>query len=503
MFLQALATLSAILLSYRVLALIRNYLEARRLGLPIIVVPLCWQDTLWALFGGQFEIIERLPFGLGSWYKYSLLGWNVKDCAFTIVSPLRNEVVISDTTNIREVLGRYRRWEKPKELYGLFAALGPSVSSVSGEEWPRHRKVMNVAFQEKHMHLVWKSARKQAGQWLRQVQGQERDLKELAEDCNNLSGNVLMYAAFGQDREFGESRAEDVQENRIKSFYETMQYMLRNMPILWLMTKLRLPRTFEPKKFTEFRQAKETLLLHLEERLQTKDSDFLTSLVNASDSEKLAGRGILTKTELYGNLFMIQVAGQDTTSHAMQTAIALLAANPDIQEWARQEASTYEDFEKPVRLQAVMYETLRLYGGAPNMTRISLNRERMTINGKDIVIPANTFVSANLSAQSYDPALWIGASEWRPQRWMESVDNVEAIKKDMPELMAWSTGPRNCPGKKFSQVEFTAAISKLLVECQIRGSPGLQEALNTFDNRATSRPSTQEIAPITFVRRQP
>jgi cytochrome P450 len=50
--------------------------------------------------------------------------------------------------------------------------------------------------------------------------------------------------------------------------------------------------------------------------------------------------------------------------------------------------------------------------------------------------------------------------EWRPDRWLDKStgDFYQPARK---EFLAWSAGPRVCPGKKFSQVEFVATLACL------------------------------------------
>ena len=74
--------------------------------------------------------------------------------------------------------------------------------------------------------------------------------------------------------------------------------------------------------------------------------------------------------------------------------------------------------------------------------------------------------------------------DWRPSRWIESgaapaedpkiaLDNESLITPLKGSFVAWSEGIRNCPGKKFSQVEFAASIACLFRGWQV--SPVLQE----------------------------
>jgi len=48
-------------------------------------------------------------------------------------------------------------------------------------------------------------------------------------------------------------------------------------------------------------------------------------------------RGFLQDEELYGNLFVFNLAGFDTTANAMFFTLPLLAANPKVQEWVSKE----------------------------------------------------------------------------------------------------------------------------------------------------------------------
>lgn len=66
--------------------------------------------------------------------------------------------------------------------------------------------------------------------------------------------------------------------------------------------------------------------------------------------------------------------------------------------------------------------------------------------------------------------------DWRPARWIQSSSQNQALntKDDLNQqslvlppkakgaFIPWSGGARVCPGKKFSQVEFVAAISVLV-----------------------------------------
>lgn len=75
--------------------------------------------------------------------------------------------------------------------------------------------------------------------------------------------------------------------------------------------------------------------------------------------------------------------------------------------------------------------------------------------------------------------------EWRPSRWIksgqstrtgsggsstttfEALDAETLITPHKGSFIAWSEGIRNCPGKKFSQVEFVAAMAGLFRDWRV------------------------------------
>lgn len=89
-----------------------------------------------------------------------------------------------------------------------------------------------------------------------------------------------------------------------------------------------------------------------------------------------------------------------------------------------------------------------------------------------MIVPAETYVSTNFYGIHSDPRWWGADSlEWRPQRWIriDPRTGKESIAPPPPGavFMPWSTGPRVCPGRKFSQVEFVAVIASLLKGCRL------------------------------------
>ena len=105
------------------------------------------------------------------------------------------------------------------------------------------------------------------------------------------------------------------------------------------------------------------------------------------------------------------------------------------------------------------------------------------LDGKEITIPPLTYVIPNINAVHTYPRYW-GSDPltWNPKRWMlpegSSSDangtrntggskNETLLTPPKGSFVPWSDGARGCPGKKFGQVEFVAAMCFLFREHKV------------------------------------
>jgi cytochrome P450 len=103
--------------------------------------------------------------------------------------------------------------------------------------------------------------------------------------------------------------------------------------------------------------------------------------------------------------------------------------------------------------------------GIPRYTAGS--HQQLQIGDKTHIIPPHTAVFVNNAALQFDEKYWgSDALLWRPDRWIQreagSSDPESFVQPPENTYVPWGAGPRVCPGKKFSQVEFVAAIASLI-----------------------------------------
>lgn len=125
-----------------------------------------------------------------------------------------------------------------------------------------------------------------------------------------------------------------------------------------------------------------------------------------------------------------------------------------------------------------------MFGPVPISPRWTASSwQKLTIDGKEHAIPPETTIKLDLIALHHDPKTWgPDALEFRPDRWIPSASRENSTKDSSTpaagersydwqskslvsptpgSFLPWTGGPRVCPGKKFSQVEFTRAVLEM------------------------------------------
>lgn len=283
------------------------------------------------------------------------------------------------------------------------------------------------------------------------------------------------------------------------SYKDFLKLILDNCVLIFVFGPKFLGKTWLPKKLRTLHEACTSFQQHMteayeqEKRLsstgqaQAADQNFLTLLVRASQNEgpQNGTYGQLTESEIYGNIFTFNFAGHDTTAHTFTFALYFLAANPEVQDWIHEEIRhvagerrtqemEYElDFPRLKRCLAVMLETLRLYTPVPTskFTDTSTQTLKVGADKRTIAVPPMTMMIPSYAALQTDPKWWGSDSlDWCPARWVKVQDSsADKSGPDVEELitprrgtyLAWSGGARDCPGRKFSQVELVATLATL------------------------------------------
>jgi hypothetical protein len=121
----------------------RNYLIARKVGLPIIILPISHENPIWMLTARHvMPFMKYIPFGNGRFSRFGYVPWQFDDKyrahqelgdAIMFVTPSKNWVYLCNADAIHEVIRRERQGEfiRPPELLAMLDVFGPNLSTVS------------------------------------------------------------------------------------------------------------------------------------------------------------------------------------------------------------------------------------------------------------------------------------------------------------------------------------------------------------------------------------
>ena len=354
-------------LGRRAYSLYVNYGIARQFKIPIVMAPIGWQDDLWLLCWEWFTWLKRVP-GVESWFEFTRFSWSLElrfrpheryGDVFAVVTPGGVEIIVNDPTAINELLSKHRTWPKPEPLFALLDIFGKSVVTVNGEDWQRHRRIVNPVFPEQNNKLVWGEARRQAqamlDTWL--TRGSVIKVGEVSQDCVVIALHVLSAAGFGQHHEF-QGGVREIPSGHVLNFADTMSFLLNNAIMVLMFHSVEFPDWMLPKKIQTLKHAVADFKLYMRETIAytkglvqggsvSQTADMASILIKANEAAKsekpvtgtLPGAKpiYLTDDDLLGNLYILNIAGYETTANALTYTIPYLATNLEIQEWAREE----------------------------------------------------------------------------------------------------------------------------------------------------------------------
>ncbi|KAI1214484.1 cytochrome P450 [Annulohypoxylon truncatum] len=519
-FLRVISLLKAVWTAYSAFYLFRNYLAARKIGLPIRIIPISHTNPFWMLVDRHFiSFIRQLPFGHNSFTRYNYRGWELADRyfshhelgdAFIVVTPGRNWLYIANPDTIVEVFRRRTDFPRCLELTEILNVFGPNMSTVDGLQWKKQRKMTATCFNEQNNEIVWSETLGLANDMINYWSSKAL-LKTVAHDTRTLSLHVLSKAGFGKSFKF-EGHDERKESSPSTSYKDSLQTILENCVLIMALGTKFLENPWLPQGLRRLNEAcnafqKYMTDLYEEEKQafaegRTSGRNLMSSLVRASQDEAKTGVG-LTENEIYGNMFVFNFAGHDTTAHTFTFALYFLAANPQAQDWIYEELCQVlgdrqpdewnygVEFPRLKRCLSIMLETVRLYTPVPVAKWTDTRTQSLNVGAKTVVLPPDTMVIPSYASVQTDPKYWGSETlTWSPSRWIKTsnsttanLEDEELITPQHGTFIGWSEGSRDCPGRKFSQVEFVGTMAVLFRDWKVDPVTQSGETIETARER--------------------
>ncbi|CAE6474193.1 unnamed protein product [Rhizoctonia solani] len=431
--------------------------------------------------------------------KYSEFSRAGKDAYMQVaVNNSRPNIYIADPRAIKSITMQKQRYMKDadmvEEVVGMF---GHNLATVEGDDWKRHRKETQRAFNEKNIRMVWSETEGVMNRLFKiwdKLDTREIRVGDVPDLTEMLALLVISAAAFGRRVSWDPSE-DKTPEGRAMSFSTALRTVSNN-----LITRLLIPTwakdlTNKTKTittaFSEFgsyltemtaaRRAGESINGNeLEEPHAEAASDSLFDiLLSASEEDSGKAKQKLSDKDVAGNAFLFLFAGHETTAHTLSFCLGLLALYPEVQQEVYEQIKQvmgsrdkfeYSDMNDMNLVECVFWEGLRLYPVVTHAPKVAMEDSVVSIarNGpgatedtrEDFFIPKGANIWLSFTAVHYNPTYWSEPEKFHPKRFLEPY-NKDAF-------LAFSIGPRSCLGRKFAETEGIVALAMLLARYEVK-----------------------------------
>lgn len=188
-----------------------------------------------------------------------------------------------------------------------------------------------------------------------------------------------------------------------------------------------------------------------------------------SESEKGVG---LDETDVALEATALVVAGSDTTAVSLTYLVWAVLSRPDIQDALQKELACLpdnyvdQDLEDLPLLNAVIDETLRLYGAAPGGLPRNVPDEGADVAG--YYMPGGTIVTTQAYTIHRDDKLFENALQFDPYRWFKLNSEETTPQQELAKAAyhPFGAGSRVCIGIHLARTELRLAAAGFFRHCK-------------------------------------
>ncbi|XP_042405048.1 cytochrome P450 709B1-like [Zingiber officinale] len=389
------------------------------------------------------------------------------------------QLCISDMEMVKEVLedkvGLFSKMKLPPTVLAL---LGNGLVSVEGDDWVRHRKVLNPAFAIDKLKFLTRAmadcTKALIEEWhyrISQEQDRQKEIEvEVSANFHELATNVIAHTTFGNDHKEGK---EVFLAQR--KFLAASSFGSLNIPgSKYYPTKENL------QKWKLEKVIRNTLTSIIKSRLDSKKGSGLrTDLLGLMlDTSQVQHNKILSIDEIIDECKTFFFAGQETTSLLLTWTMFLLSTNRDWQEKLREEVIQHCGNEIPNAqmlsklklVNMVLLEALRLYSPIVLLGRETAKDSTLG----NIKIPKGVALMIPIATIHRDKKLWgADSNEFNPLRFENGVSKAATHPN---AFLPFSITPRSCIGQNFAMLEAKMVLAMILQQFSFVLSPKYKHA---------------------------
>lgn len=350
---------------------------------------------------------------------------------------------------------------------------GKSVTSLKGERWAVHRRIVSPAFFFEKLKgmtpAIIACTEAVLDKWGSQLEDKVGKEVDVYDEFKAVTADIIAHCAFGSSYEEG--------RQVFKLQQEQQKVVLEVMRSIYIPGVRHLPTSRNRHAWQLTRRIETVVHDIISRRGEDYNGSDLLGILMGANKKEFAGSekaSNLTFQEIVDECKTFFFAGHETTATLMTWTFMLLARHPHWQEKAREEVlhvcgkelPTHERLHSLKVAGMIFNEALRLYPPAPYLVREAI--KKTTLGG--ISVPAKTLLLLPIIDFQYDQAWWgEDAENFNPQRFAEGMGSA---CKTAAAFCPFSMGPRNCLGQNFAMLEARAILAMTLQRFTFALSPG-------------------------------
>ncbi len=370
-----------------------------------------------------------------------------------------NYHLVSDPDGVRRILldnqpNYVRPWFLPK----LLPLLADGLFGADGASWKSQRRLMAPVFTpaavDGFLPLFAAAARTTAEAW-------KPGALNVGRECVDLAYEVISQALFSGEHGLGGDEAAGLVARALADAGRPKPTTL--IGLAWLDGMMG-----PGAKSQRIMRERISAFITRRQADPTPPSDFITRLIEAFSAE--CGPEEAHRLAL-SNAITFLVAGHETTANALAWTLYLLSEQPQVQDWAAEEArvalSAGEPaavLEKLTYLRWVLDEALRLYPPAPRIERQAAADDQigpLNVKKGDLVAVWPWILHRH-------KALWDDPDAFDPERFAPEARAAQHRFQYIP----FGAGPRVCIGAQFATAEALLALAEWLARWRFAPVPG-------------------------------
>jgi cytochrome P450 len=421
----------------------------------------------------KHQVLAKWSNECGELFKISLAGKKF----IVSTNPVFNGKVLKN---------RPQQFKRFSKINDVFTELGISgVFNAEGDDWQHHRKIAAEALNAKNVASYFPIVQAKTSNLIQKFKTYADQENTIAAQKEFMSYtiDITTEIAFGYELDTINGKATEFQTHLEKVFPAINKRITSPFP-LWKYIKSKADKELEhglehiQDVIYSFIESSEQRIKE-EPQLKENPSNFLEALLVESSQENF------TKQEVFGNVFTMLLAGEDTTSNSIAWAIYYLAQHPEWIQKLREEAiAVYPNDEVVVSnnmidqlslANAVAQEAIRLKPTTPQLfmqANDTIQIDNLQIEKDQVVILQN--MEAQISDQYFK-----AANEFKPERWLKA--KCPYHETHSPQyIKAFGGGPRYCPGAKLAMNEMTVCLSSICKQFDIELNVPLDEIKEAF-----------------------